>query len=131
MNSIETRAIRKFGLIALLFFGLLSGIAIWRDKTVPTYFFATLSLLGLGFLLIPATLRPVYLGWLRIAHFVGRFVTALILTLTYFLTITPTAFIMRLFGKSPLPMRPDKNATSYWVTRTETIQPRDRYMKRY
>jgi drug/metabolite transporter (DMT)-like permease len=131
LNSTEIKKIRKFGLIALLFFGFLSGVAIWRDKTVPIYFFATLALLGAGFLLIPATLRPIYRGWMRIAHFIGRMITTFVLTLAYFLAITPVALIKRVFGKSPLPIRPDENASSYWVERTEAIQPNDRYIKRY
>jgi len=123
--------IRKFGLIALIFFGFLCGLGIWKNKPIPTYLFGTLSILGFGFILLPVRLRPVYNAWLKIAHVIGRIITTLILTLAYYLVITPAALIKRLFGGRPLPLKPDKDATTYWVTRTEPAQPKERFLKRY
>jgi hypothetical protein len=123
--------IRKFGLIAFIFFGSLCTLGLWTKKPVPTYLFGSLSLLGLGFILIPARLKPVYNAWLKVAHVIGRIITTLILALAYYLVITPSALIKRLFGGRPLPVKPDKNAKSYWVTRTEPAQPKERFLKRY
>lgn len=130
-NSTDNREIRKFGVIALLFFGVLSGLGFLTNKPIPTYLFGFLSTLGLGFILIPSLLRPVYTAWLKIAHFIGRIVTVLMLTLAYYLVITPSALIKRLFGGRPLPVKPDKNVTSYWVARDEPVQPKERFIKRY
>ncbi|MBW1705601.1 MAG: hypothetical protein JRJ86_10610 [Deltaproteobacteria bacterium] len=130
-NSIDTKETRKFGLIALIFFGCLFAIGIWVKKPVPIYLFGCLSLLGLAFTLVPGPLRPVHAGWLKIAHFIGRAITALALILAYYLVITPSAFIKRLFGGRPLPVRPDKNVSTYWVERSEPVQPKERFIKRY
>jgi hypothetical protein len=130
-DSTKTREIRKFGLIAFFFFGCLFAIGIWREKVIVTGFFGALSLLGIGFVLIPAPLRPLYEGWLRIAHFIGRLITTLILALSYYLVITPSALLKRLFGGRPLPVKPDKKAATYWVDRSEPAQPKDRFIKRY
>ncbi len=43
------REIRKFGLIALIFFGALCVLGIWRQKVIPIYFF--------GFLMYDDTLK--------------------------------------------------------------------------
>lgn len=131
LNSTEPRQIRKFGIIAFIFFGTLCTVGIWAGRTVPTYLFSFLSILGLGFILIPSQLRPVYEAWLRIAHFIGRIVTTLILVLAYYLVITPSAMIKRLFGGAPIPRKPDKSARSYWVARDEPAQPKGRFLKRY
>jgi len=130
-SSIDIKEIRKFGLIALIFFGCLCAIGIWVKKPVPIYLFGCLSLLGLAFILVPGPLRPVHAGWLKIAHFIGRAITALVLILAYYLVITPTAFIKRLFGGRPLPVSPDKTASTYWVERSEPVQPKERFIKRY
>jgi len=114
LNSTDTKTIRKFGLVALVFFGCLSALGLWKEKPLPFYL-----------------LRPVYVGWLKTAHFLGRVVTTLILTLDYYLVITPSALIKRLFGGAPLPVKPDKESSSYWVTRAEPAQPKERYIKRY
>ena len=131
LNSTDTKTIRKFGLVALIFFGCLSALGLWREKPLPFYLFGLLSAMGLGFLMIPNTLRPVYVGWMKIAHFLGKVVTTLILALAYYLVITPSALIKRLFGGAPLPVKPDKKSSSYWVTRAEPAQPKERYIKRY
>lgn len=81
--------------------------------------------------MLPATLTPVYNVWLKVAHLFGRVVTLLILTLAYYLVVTPSALIRRLFGGPPLPVKPDKKALSYWVSRTEPVQPKERFLKRY
>ncbi|MCK5256131.1 MAG: hypothetical protein KAQ81_08925 [Deltaproteobacteria bacterium] len=101
------------------------------EKALPTYLFGTLSALGLGFILFPHQLRPVFIAWLKIAHFLGRVVTTLILTLAYYLVITPAALIKRIFGGTPLPIKPDKNVSSYWVTRKEAVQSKEQFLKRF
>jgi len=130
-NSTDTRDIRKFGIVALIFFGCLCAIGVWVNKPLPIFLFGALSLLGLGFIAIPSLLRPVYLGWLRVAHFLGRVVTTLALALAYYLVITPSGLLKRVFGGRPIPVKPDKEATSYWIDRNEPAQPKERFIKRF
>ena len=131
LNSTDSKQIRKFGLIALIFFGCLCALGILLEKPLPTYLFGTLSALGLGFLLFPHQLRPVFVAWLKIANFLGRVVTTFMLALAYYLVITPAALIKRIFGGTPLPIKPDKNVASYWVTRKEAIQSKEQFLKRF
>jgi hypothetical protein len=130
-NSTDTREIRKFGIIAFVFFGCLGVLGILTKNPVPIFLFGILALFGLGFVLMPSRLKPVYEVWLRIAHLLGIIVTTLFLSLAYYLVITPSALIKRLFGGRPLPVKPEKKASSYWVVRTEPIQPKERFAKRY
>ena len=130
-NSTEIGQIRKFGLVALLFFGCLCAAGIWTRKPIPSYLFGCLSILGLGFIIIPKPLRPIHSAWLRIAHFIGRVVTAIILALAYYFVITPAALIKRVVSGSPLPVKPDKSVSSYWVARIEPAQPKERFLKRF
>jgi hypothetical protein len=122
---------RKFGIVIFVFFGCLCAIGLWTKKSLPTYLFASLSILGIGFILLPYHLEPVHAAWLKIAHFLGKVVTTFIMALAYYIVITPAALIKRLFGGRPLPVRPDKKIQSYWVDRTEPVQPKERFLKRY
>jgi hypothetical protein len=131
LNSTDIKERRRFGIIAFVFFGTLFLLGLWTGKPVPIYLFGFLCLLGLGLICFPRTLNPVYLGWLKIAHFLGRVVTATILALAYYLIITPSAIIKRIFGGRPIQLKPDKDVPSYWVTRDEPVQPRERFVKRY
>lgn len=130
-NSTANREIKKSGLIALLFFGSLSALGLWMEKSLPTYLFGFLSIIGFGLILIPSKLKPAYTTWLKIAHFFNRIITIVILTLVYFTVITPMAMIKRLFGGRPLPLKPDTKVSTYWVDRTEPAQPKERFLKRY
>jgi len=127
----EAREVRKFGAVALLFFGCLACVSYLVHRTVLTPVFGLFSLMGLAFLLLPAPLSPVYRAWQKAAHALGRAVTAVILTVAYYLVITPAALLKRCFGGRPLPMKPDPDASSYWVSRSEPAQPRERFGKRY
>lgn len=128
-SSTDVKEIRKFGSVAFIFFGLLCTIAVWRHKVLLTCFFGTLSSLGLGFLVIPRPLKPVYDAWLKIAHFIGSSITAIMLILAYYLVITPSGIIKRLLGGPIMPLKPDKNVLSYWRSRSETAQPKERFKK--
>ena len=117
--------------LALIFFGCLCTLGIWMKRALPVYIFGTLSLFGLAFICMPGHLKSVHTGWMNISRLIGRVLTALILTLAYYMVITPSALIKRIFGGCPLPVSPDKNASSYWVTRTEAAQQKERFPKRY
>ena len=130
-NLTNPREIRKFGGIGSLFFGTIFAVAVWRDKTPLAFFFGLLTLLSIGFVLMPVQLKPVYAAWLKIAHFIGSKVTILILTIMFYFVITPAALLKRIFGGRPLPVKPDPDAETYWVTRPEPAQPKERFPKRY
>ncbi len=130
-NSTDPGEIRKFGAIALIFFGSLSAVGFWLAKPLPAYLFLFLSTVAAGFILLPVKMAPVYMGWMKTARLIGSTVTLLMLTVIFYLVITPSALIKRILGGRPLPIRPDKKASTYWVTRTEPAQPIERYYKRF
>jgi len=131
LSSINNKEIRKFGIIAFIFFGCLCVTGLWTKKMLPVYLFGCLSILGIGFILMPSRLTSVYTFWLKMGHFLGNVVNTSILILSYYLVITPSAMIKRMLGGRPLPVRPDKNIQSYWVDRTEPSQPKERFSKRF
>ena len=130
-NLTDPGEIRKFGALGGLIFGSIFAVAVWLDKTLVAFFFGLLTLLSMGFVLMPVGLKPVYGRWLIIAHFIGSKVTILILTIMFYFVITPSALLKRIFGGRPLPFKPDPDAETYWVTRPEPAQPRERFPKRY
>lgn len=130
-SSTDVREIRKFGAVAVVFFGSLTGLAFWKQKLALKAIFGLLALTGLGLLLLPGPLSPVYRAWMKAAHLIGRTMTIVMLTLAFYLVITPAGLIKRVFGGAPLPLEPDRSASSYWVARKEPAQPRERFRKRY
>ena len=130
-SSTELKEIRTFGTIALFFFGALCLLCVWRHREVGGWVFGVLSATGLGLLVAPGPLRPLYHAWLKIAHVVGVAVTAVALTVAFYAVITPAGLLKRVVGGRPLPLKPDPERSSYWVSRQEPVQPRERFVKRY
>jgi len=131
LTSIDIKQIRIFGIIAFIFFGSLCGLGVWSIKIVPTCIFGFLSVLGFGFIVLPGPLKPVYIAWLKVTNFIGRIITSLILMITYYIVITPTAFLKRIFGGVPLPTKANKTIASYWKNRELPLQPKEQFFKRF
>jgi len=131
LSSINKKEIRRFGAIVFLFFGALFVLTVWRQKIVVKYLFGFLSLFGFGLLLALVYLRPLYIGWIKVGHFIGRFASAIFFALVYYLIITPIAFVKRIVSGRPLPMYPDRNLSTYWIKRMEPVQPKERFIKKY
>jgi hypothetical protein len=105
--------------------GLLKG------ALLPVYLFGLFAVFGFFFGLLAVQLKPIYRTWLKLVHFIGKIIASVILILTYYAVLTPSAILMRLLSGAPLPTKPDKKTPSYWVARNEPTQPRDRFLKRY
>jgi hypothetical protein len=66
-------------------------------------------------LLAPATLRLVYSGWMRFGLLMSRITTPVIMSIAFFLVVTPIAFVRSLLGYDSLARRFDAAAPSYRV----------------
>ena len=85
--------------------------------------------LGFG-LFFPYALKPFYKVWMAFALLLGLIMTRFILTLTFFLIITPMGFVLRKLGKDLLDEKINKDATTYW-RKHEPISNKSRYLKQY
>lgn len=118
--STTPRDLRKFGLLVGGVFALLGGWFLFRHKPVGPYLLAPGALLMLLGLVLPRILRPIYIAWMAMAFVLGLIVSTILLTLFFFLVITPTGLIARLLGKDFLSRKLDRRATSYWLPRDRT-----------
>ncbi|MFH2050693.1 MAG: SxtJ family membrane protein [bacterium] len=62
--------------------------------------------------------KNIWQKWKKIAHVFGRFQTRLLVTIFYFLIISPIGLIMKLFGWDPLKTKKSK---AYAGTNWQTI----------
>ena len=77
--------------------------------------------LAIAFLLAaaayPRILAPLNRLWTRLGAFLHRISNFLVLALLFYLVITPTGLVLRLFGGDILKLRFDRGARSYWIER--------------
>ena len=110
--------------------GVLLALAGWnayRDR--PTWY---LPLAGAGGLLLlialawPAGARGFHAGWMRLAAVLGWINSRIILSVFFFLILTPVGLIGRLFGRDPLDRRGNRRE-SYWIPNERTRQTPERF----
>lgn len=107
---------RRFGLVVGGAFLILGAVLAWRTSVVMG---SVAGVVGTGLvvagLAVPTWLGPVYRGWMAFALAISKVTTPILMGAIYFLVLTPTGLLARLFGHRPL-SRPRGTAT-YWQSR--------------
>jgi hypothetical protein len=129
LKSLKTDAptLRKFGLLVGGVFGLLALWFWWRHKVWWPWLAApAVPLIALG-AIFPRALRRIYLGWMALALVMGLVVSTILLTLFFYLVVTPIGLVTRLMGKDFLTQKLEPSRISYWLPRdrTKPYQPAD------
>jgi hypothetical protein len=65
--------------------------------------------------LIPASRRPIFVGFGYLTYPIGWIVTSVLLLAVFAAVVTPTGIVMRLLGRDLLERRVDKGRASYWI----------------
>jgi hypothetical protein len=108
--------LRKFGLVMAGAFGILGSLAAWwRHKPWGIYVVGLAAVFLLAGLLAPRVLEPVERVWMAFAERLGRVSTFIILTVSFYLVITPVGVLRRIFAKQTMAKPTDPPAPSYWV----------------
>ena len=117
-TEVKTGSERAFGIV---FSSVFSIIGLWPliDGSAPRFWALALGALFLAAALVaPGVLAPLNRLWFRFGMLLHRIASPLAMALLFYLTVTPTALILRLAGKDPLRLKFDRAAKSYWIART-------------
>jgi len=110
------KELRKFGVSVGMIFALLAGLLFWREKESYSVFLILAALLVVPGLILPAVLKPIYRVWMTLAVIMGWLMTRVILSLLFYLLVTPIAFSARIFGKDFLDRAFERDGReSYWI----------------
>jgi Saxitoxin biosynthesis operon protein SxtJ len=121
-------ALRKFGWTVGAVFGAIALFIAYKHNWAMgtfTTIFGTIAtfLLSVG-TIFPTALRQIYRFWMGLALVMGFFMSKIILSIIYFVLITPTGYIRRTFGKSPILTKPD-DSKSYWIPKSPAENPKE------
>ncbi len=124
---------RSFGALFAVVFAVL---AVWRGVTsgfVPwTVFWAICSALVLAATVFaPNALTPFNRAWMRLALFLNRIVSPVVLGVMYAVLIVPVGLGMRLMGRDALHLKKDQNAASYWRERAHGSVPPESFKNQF
>ena len=119
MNSknIKISSNRSFGIVFFLFFLIVSIFPLFKDEDIRIWaVIVAIIFLILG-LLNSSVLSPLNKIWFKFGILLGNFISPIIMGLVFFTVLTPTAFIMRAFGKDLLNLKKN-NKKSYWIEKS-------------
>ncbi len=131
----ESRDLRKFSLTVGVAFVVLWAVFAFvipylfdKGRDLPILWQIGVALAFVG-TLAPAVVKPLFYGWMTMALALGYVMTRVLLTIFFFLVLTPVALIFRLIGRDALHRKLDRDAQSYWIPKQYLIEDRSRFEK--
>ncbi len=117
MDEIKISSNRSFGTVFFIVFLLIAlypllkgnDLRIW--SLVISFIFLALGLVN------SKILTPLNKLWFKFGLLLGRFISPLVMGIIFFIVVTPTGIIMRLFKKDLLNLKYNKKE-SYWINKS-------------
>lgn len=113
----EASSDRNFGLVFTVFFLIVAFLPLLHGQSLRIWAVGVSLIFGGISIAIPTILAPLNRIWTKFGLLLHRIVSPIALGILFFLVVTPTAVLMRLFGKDPLRLVIDKTVPSYWIER--------------
>ncbi len=128
----SARELRWFGVLLAVFAGVAAGLVHWRLEApgAARLVWTAGGALAAVYAAAPPLRRWIYLGWLYAAFPIGWTLSHLVLTVTYYLVLSPIGLTLRLCRGDPLERGRDRSAASYWTARRPVHDAR-RYFRQF
>jgi hypothetical protein len=124
------RALRRFGFTVGSVILPLGCVLLWRHRVTGWPLISIGTVLVLGAALTPSRLKWIYGPWMILSLALGWIVTRILLTMVFFLVVTPIGLLQRLFGKRVIEIAFKADTSSYWRPRTASPMSKD-YEKQF
>ena len=109
---------RSFGVVFFVVFLLIGLWPILKGNELRIWAIViSLIFLILG-ILNSKILTPFNKVWFRFGIFLGNFISPIIMGIVFFLVVTPTGLIMKLFRKDLINLRKN-NSSTYWIEKKD------------
>lgn len=126
----EAEEAKRFGIILAILLAAWGGWLLWRHRSTGAWVAFSVGTLAL---LISRVLPSAWLRffrlWMKFAEVLSWVMTRVILSLCFYLVVTPIGLALRAFGKRPLDLRFKDDKPSYWVDKPESEYTLERYRK--
>jgi hypothetical protein len=115
-QQLPNSELRNFGLLLGALFAALFGLLPWlRHRPLAYWPWAVAAVLWLAALAWPRSLAWPHRWWTRLGHALGWFNTRVILTVIYFVAVTPLGFVLWVFGRDRMKRGFDPKRQTYRV----------------
>ena len=116
-SKIKLGSNRSFGIVFFVFFLLIS---LWPLKNAGNLNFwlfgISIIFLILG-IINSKLLKPLNFIWFKFGLLLGSIISPIVMSIIFFLVVTPTSILIKLFNKDILNLKKNKKKT-YWIDKT-------------
>ena len=119
MSKIIVGSNKSFGIVFCIFFLIVSLYPLINDQGIRIWSLILSSIFFILGIQNSRLLTPLNILWFKFGMLLGRFVSPIVMGLVFFLVVTPTGIIMRLFKKDLLKLKKN-NSNTYWINRSES-----------
>tara|TARA_B100000959_G_scaffold259100_1_gene294459 strand:- start:15 stop:419 length:405 start_codon:yes stop_codon:yes gene_type:complete len=120
-HKIKSGTERNFGLAFAAVFLIISLYPLWFGKNMHLWACIIAFIFFFFAIFLPKVLILPNKLWYKLGLFLGAIISPLIMGMIFFLTVTPTGVIMRLFGKDILNQKMKKSIKSHWINKIKTV----------
>jgi hypothetical protein len=120
-HKIKSGTERNFGLVFSAVFLIISLYPLWFGKNMHLWACIIAFIFFFFAIFLPKALILPNKLWFKLGSFLGAIISPLIMGMIFFLTVTPTGVIMRLFGKDILNQKMKKSIKSHWINKIKTV----------
>ena len=119
-SKIKINSNRSFGIVFFFVFLIISLWPLINENPLRVWsIFVAIIFLILG-LMNSKLLTPLNILWFKFGKLLGSIVSPIVMGIVFFIVITPTGFIMRIFGKDLLNKKYNNKSKSYWINREKS-----------
>jgi hypothetical protein len=120
----SSKALRRFGFVVGAVSLSLGLLFLLRHRNGSALLTLGLLLIGLG-AVAPRSLKYLHALWIGLSLLIGWVMTRVILTVVFFLVVTPIGLLQRLLGRSNVDLGFRTGADTYWQTHKKPFAPAD------
>jgi len=110
--------LRQFGLTVGGVLLIIGAVLYYFEKSSALYFIIIGGVLFLFAIIYPKVLKPLNKVWMGLAIVLGFIMSRIILTVLFYLVLTPISLLAKIFGKKFMNLKYDESAETYWEKRT-------------
>lgn len=126
-----TKELRQFGITIAAALCIIGGWLWWKESQWYGYLFVAAPAVLATALLLPGPLKPFQRSWMALGLCMGLVVTGVLMTVLFYLVVTPLGLLMRLRGRDPLTRSFDREAESYWIPRQRSAADKKDYERQF
>ena len=117
-NKIKLGSNRSFGIVFFVFFLLISLWPLKNGGNLNFWLFGiSIIFLILG-IINSKLLKPLNFIWFKFGLLLGSIISPIVMSIIFFLVVTPTSILLKLFNKDILNLKKNKKKKTYWIEKS-------------